>query len=89
MFNTIIESLDLCEIAMFGRQFTWANRHETPTFKKLDRSLASAEWENKFPLVSVRALTRSVSGYTPLLIDSGEQVHLGNKVHFSFEFSWL
>jgi hypothetical protein len=78
MFNAIIESLDLREIALFGRQFTWASRRETPTFEKLDRILASVEWENKFSLVMVRALTRTGSDHTPLLIDS-----------FSFELSWF
>ena len=47
------------------------------------------EWEQKFPLVTVRALERAGSDHTPLLIDSGEQAHLGNKSHFSFELSWL
>jgi hypothetical protein len=55
----------------------------------LDRVLASVEWEQKFPLVSVRALTRSGSDHTPLLIDSGNQEHIGNKARFSFELSWL
>jgi hypothetical protein len=30
MFNAIIESLDLWEIIMSGRQYTWASRRETP-----------------------------------------------------------
>jgi exonuclease III len=47
MFNAIIESLDLREIIMSERQYTWASRRETPTFEKLDRILASVEWENK------------------------------------------
>jgi hypothetical protein len=51
--------------------------------------LASVEWEQKFPLVSVRALTRSGSDHTPLIIDSGDQAYKGNKVNFSFELSWL
>jgi hypothetical protein len=59
MFNDIIESLDLQEIALSGRQFTWASLRETPTNKKLDRILASIEWENKSPLVTVRDLTRT------------------------------
>jgi endonuclease/exonuclease/phosphatase family metal-dependent hydrolase len=67
LFNAIIESLDLREIALSGRQFTWASRHTIPTYKKLDRILASVDWENKFPLVSVRALTRTGSDHTPLL----------------------
>jgi hypothetical protein len=68
MFNVIIESLDLREIELSGRQYTWANRRNTQTFEKLDRVLASVEWENKFPLVSVRALTRTGSDHTPFLL---------------------
>jgi hypothetical protein len=37
----------------------------------------------------VRALTRSGSDHTPLIIDSGDQAYKGNKVNFSFELSWL
>jgi hypothetical protein len=73
-FNAIIENLNLREIALSGRKFT-ASRRQTPTYEKLDRVLASVEWEQKFPLVTVRALTRSGSGHTPLLIDAGIQAH--------------
>ena len=47
MFNTIIESLDLREIELSGRKFTWANALPNPTYEKLDRVLASVEWEHK------------------------------------------
>jgi hypothetical protein len=74
---------------MSGRQFTWESRRDTPTYEKLDRVLASVEWEQKFPLISVRALTRSGSEHTPLLIDAGIQAHVGNKARFAFELAWL
>ena len=83
IFNAIIESLDLRELDLSGRQYTWANRRPTPTYEKLDRVLTSTSWEQKFPLVTVRALTRANSDHTPLLIDSGEQAHRGNKAFFS------
>jgi exonuclease III len=89
IFNAIIENLNLREIAMSGRQYTWASRRETPTYEKLDRVLASAEWEENFPLVTVRALSRSGSDHTPLLIDAGIHAHIGKKSRFSFELSWL
>jgi hypothetical protein len=44
-FNAIIESLDVREIALPGRQFTWENRRETHTYEKLDYVLASVERE--------------------------------------------
>jgi hypothetical protein len=87
MFNAIIECLNMREIALSGRQFTLASRRDVPTFEKLDRVLASVVWEQKFPLVSVRTMTRSGSDHTPLLIDSGDQAHLGNKAQFSFELA--
>jgi hypothetical protein len=89
IFNAIIESLNLREIALSDRHFTWASRRENPTFEKLDRVLASVEWELKFPLVVVRELSRSGSDHTPLLIDSGNSAHLGNKSRFYFDLSWL
>jgi hypothetical protein len=61
----------------------------TPTYEKLDRVLASVEWEQKFPLVSVQALTRSGSDHTPFLINAWIRAHVGNKACFSFELSWL
>nr|XP_045087410.1 uncharacterized protein LOC123494946 [Aegilops tauschii subsp. strangulata] len=89
MFNTIIESLDLREIELSGRKFTWANTFPTPTFEKLDRVLASVEWEQKFPLVTVQALSRGISDHTPLHVDSGEATRMGNKNSFSFEMAWF
>jgi hypothetical protein len=87
IFNAIIESLDLQEIILSGRQFTWASRREIPTYEKLDRVLANVEWEQEFLLVSVHAMTRSESDHTPLFIDSCEPAHLGNRNHFLFELS--
>ena len=89
MFNAIIECIGLKELEMSGRQYTWANRRETQTFEKLDRILVTVEWEQKFPLATVQALTREESDHTPLFLDSGVQAHLGNTSRFSFELSWL
>ena len=63
---------------MSRRQYTWASRRETPTFEKLDRFLASVEWE-QFQLVSVHAVTREGSDHTPLLLDSGN-MHMSETV---------
>uniref|UniRef100_A0A453NB92 Reverse transcriptase domain-containing protein n=1 Tax=Aegilops tauschii subsp. strangulata TaxID=200361 RepID=A0A453NB92_AEGTS len=89
MFNMIIESLNLREIELTGRQFTWANSLPTPTYEKLDRVLASVEWEQKYPMVSVHAMQRAISDHTPLFLDSGEATHVANKNIFSFKQSWF
>lgn len=89
LFNAVIDSFDLREIALAGRQFTWANSLANPTYEKLDRVLMTTEWESKFPIVSVHALERGVSDHTPLLLDTGSAAFIGNHKQFKLELSWL
>jgi endonuclease/exonuclease/phosphatase family metal-dependent hydrolase len=65
IFNVVIESLDLREIVMTGRQYTWASPGDNPTFEKLDRVLVSTDWEIQFPLTSVEPRDRNISDHTP------------------------
>ena len=51
--------------------------------------LASVDWEQKFLLVIVQALSHGISDHTLLFVDSGEATHLGNKNSFSFEMAWF
>jgi hypothetical protein len=89
LFNDIIENLELREIEMVGRQFTWANNLVPPTFEKIDRVLMSPDWELKFPNVTVQALDRFRSDHTPLLLNDKAPTNLGNHYEFKFELVWL
>jgi hypothetical protein len=42
---------------LLGRQFTWSNNLQIPTFEKLDRILVRTEWELQFPKTTIQALT--------------------------------
>jgi endonuclease/exonuclease/phosphatase family metal-dependent hydrolase len=90
LFNDVIDSLDLQEVTMVGRQFTWANSLPEPTFEKIDRVLMDANWESKFPMVSVRALERieGFSDHAPILLTAG-MPKPPSKHRFKFEFGWL
>ena len=89
LFNVVIESLDLREIEMLGRHYTWSNDLNPPTFEKLDRVLMSTEWELKFPKVTVEALDRSRSDHTPLLLNGRVATQHGRHSMFKFELGWL
>ena len=89
LFNAVIDSFDLREIELTGRQFTWVNSLSRQTFEKLDRVLMTTEWEFKFPLVSVQALDGGMSDHTPLLFDSGTTAFSGISKQFRFELSWF
>jgi hypothetical protein len=88
LFNIVINSLNLRELRLLGRHFTWANILQCPTFEKLDRILVSTEWEVKFPQVMVKAIPRRILDQTPLLLDTGlpSQPKANS---FKFELAWL
>jgi exonuclease III len=89
LFNVVIDDLNLRELKMSGRKYTWANARDNPTYEKLDRILMSMEWEQKFPLSTVVAITREISDHTPLLIDTGHNHSCSNHTMFKFELGWL
>jgi hypothetical protein len=89
LFNAAIDSFDLREIDLTGRQYSWENSLTTPTYEKLDRVLMTIEWEFKFPLVSLHALDRGVSDHTPLFLDTGSPAFLGICRPFRFELNWF
>jgi hypothetical protein len=89
LFNAVIDSLDLREIDLSGRKFTWANSRRVPTYEKLDRVLVSTEWEQFFSLATVEALTRDISDHTPLLLSTGDGVKPWRPPPFKFELGWL
>jgi hypothetical protein len=82
--------LNLREVKMIERQFTWTNSLLDPTFEKLDRILVDAEWESKFPMVSVRALERTegLSDHAPILMTTGSP-SLQTNHRFKFELGGL
>jgi hypothetical protein len=70
LFNCVIDKLNLHELEMSGRRYTWVNSLPNPTYEKLDRILISTEWELNHPLSMTVTLSRVISDHTLLLIDS-------------------
>ena len=77
LFNTDIDSFDLREKKLTGKQFTWANSLADPTYEKLDRALMTSEWEFKYPMVMVHSLDRGISDHAPLFLDTGDPSFTG------------
>ena len=67
----------------------WANSLKIPTYERHDRILVSTEWEQKFPLATVVALTREIFYHTLLLLNTGARSHSSNPPIFRFELGWL
>jgi hypothetical protein len=73
LFNVVIDSLDLREISLTGRQFIWAYSLPDPTYEKLDRALMDTKWEAKYPMLYVHALEciERLLVHAPILLTTG------------------
>ncbi|PNT69187.1 hypothetical protein BRADI_3g50905v3, partial [Brachypodium distachyon] len=87
LFNSVIESLELVELDICNRMYTWSNDHADPLFPKLDKCLVNLDWAELFPLITVSALERGLSDHCPLIIDFGS-IDRGGKP-FKFELCWF
>ena len=87
IFNVIIENTGLRDLPLNGRNFTWANNLDIPTFERLDRAMICPDWEEKYPLTMLYALQRDFSDHTPLITDSG-QINKSNYI-FQLENAWF
>ena len=48
-FRRTVEDLELQDLHLHGRCFTWSNERENPTLVRLERVLVSIEWDVLFP----------------------------------------
>ena len=75
------------DIPLIGGQFTWSNNQEDEIWSRIDRFLISPSWEDHYPEVLQKRLTRLCSDHFPLLLECGES--RGGKKYFKFENMWL
>ena len=85
-FNRFIGQHELKELYMHGRLFTWSNGRETPTMSKLDRMLASVDWDLMYPDSLLQALSSSTSDHA--LLHLSLNAGFRPKHRFKFELFW-
>jgi mannosylglycoprotein endo-beta-mannosidase len=85
-FRDFVVNLELKELYLHGRLFTWCNERENPTMTLIDRALVSIDWDLQHPDALLQALSSSVSDHAPLLLSLGA----GHKPkrRFRFERFW-
>jgi hypothetical protein len=48
-FRRLVSDLELKDIPLMGRRYTWSNGRDNPTLVKLDLVLCTVDWEVIFP----------------------------------------
>ena len=86
-FSNFISEQGLIDLPLQGGSFTWSNSREVASKARLDRFLFSVDWEDKFPTISQRRMSRVCSDHFPIVLEGGS-FHKGS-MPFKFENMWL
>jgi hypothetical protein len=78
--------MELSELHLHGRLFTWSNEQVHPTLSRIDRAFACTTWCDIFPHHHLRAGCYSGLDYAPLLLHTN--VNVVAKKRFRFESIW-
>ncbi|KAK9927793.1 hypothetical protein M0R45_024959 [Rubus argutus] len=70
VFNDFINEANLCDPPLLNAKFTWSNMRDAAVWRRLDRFLFSADWEECFPNVRQCALTRVTSDHCPIELNT-------------------
>ena len=73
-FRRFVNDLELKEIQLLGRRYTWSNERDSPTLVKLDRVLCTNDWDDLFPENLLQSQASEMSDHCPLVLGLREGI---------------
>jgi hypothetical protein len=67
-FRDTLDTLELKEMPLRGRKYTWSSGTSTPTFTQIDHFFHAENWELHYPTSYLQALSSSMYDHCPLLL---------------------
>jgi exonuclease III len=67
-FRRAIDDMQVDELYLHGRLFTWSNERRRPTMERIDRVFATVSWLELFPNHHLRSLSSDCSDHAPILL---------------------
>ena len=86
-FRSKLNSLELKEVYLNGRRYTWSNERVNVTLEKVDHVFCTASWEELHPTCFLSAVGSAISDHCPLLLDVNTDLCMGSP--FKFEAFWM
>jgi hypothetical protein len=86
-FRLLVDEVEMKELHLHGRRFTWSSGTQTPTQTKIDHVFASKEWEILHSDCHLQAGSTPISDHCPMIL-SCAPFHKRFK-GFRFESWWL
>lgn len=85
-FRQCVAELQLLDLHLHGRRYTWNNEREIPTWVRLDRALVTLDWEEQYPDSHLQALGTDASDHCPILLQTN--LRISSEPRFHFEPYW-
>jgi len=85
-FRRFLDEVEVKEIPLLRRKYTWSNERSSPTLVRLDRTFCCVNWEDVFPYAVLQSTVLVVSDHCPLVL--GMNVASASKRRFHFESFW-
>jgi hypothetical protein len=86
-FKSALDNLQMKEIHLNGRRYTWSNEQVNPTLTRIDRFFCTTEWELLFPSCYLHSLPSLMSDHSPLLLQG--ELTTTHSPSFRFENFWV
>jgi hypothetical protein len=64
-FRRALDHLEVREIQLVGRKYTWINSQANPTMTLIDKAFCTTHWENLYANPIAQALSSVVSDHYP------------------------
>jgi hypothetical protein len=68
IFNEIISNLNLQEIPLKGRNYTWSKMQQDPLMEQLNWCFTSSNWITIYPNTLLLPLARTTSDHVPCMV---------------------
>ncbi len=86
-FREVVNDLEVMDLPIYNKRFTWTNGRPAPTLVRLDRAFISREWQLWFLRSTLRALPRPRSDHNPILLTAFS--FMPSSPIFRLEAFWL
>lgn len=87
LFNDLIREMEVIDIPLQNRKFTWCSNRPDPSHSRIDRILIAPELSLQFPLITMQAMEVLVSDHAPLLLSCRKPTT--PKRLYKMELFWL
>jgi hypothetical protein len=85
-FRRLLPDLELTELHLNGRLYTWSNEQSHPTLTRIDRTFVSSDWLDLYPHHRLKAMSTACSDHAPMLPLSNVDSPVFRR--FKFEAIW-